>query len=147
MLFEQHSDAVSWSSLQFAISSMTPVWIFPAYPLLVIGSFAGVLSSKTEGGSALAIIVGGFMFQGIGFMMSLTVYSALLYRLMTHSLPTESLGALFIAVGPSAFTVAGVISMGEDIPRVIPDNFMGVGKLAGTITMVVANWVGIWLWG
>ena len=33
------------------------------------------------------------------------------------------------------------------VPRVVPPNFMGAGDMAGIVTMVVANWMGIWLWG
>lgn len=76
------------------------------------------------------------------------VYSAFLYRLMTNKLPKESLRpGMFISVGPSGFTISGVINMAQNIPRVIPSDFMGVGPMAGTITLVVANWMGIWLWG
>ena len=128
---------------------MTPVWIFPAYPLLVIGPHAGVLSKVTKGDRALDIIIGGFTLQGIGFMVSLMVYAAFLYRLMTNKLPKESLRpGMFISVGPSGFTIAGVINMGQNLPKVIPKEFMGVdGALAGTISLVMANWMGIWLWG
>jgi tellurite resistance protein TehA-like permease len=98
--------------------------------------------------SALPIIVGGFCLQGIGFMMSLMVYSAFLYRLMTQKLPKESLRpGMFISVGPSGFTIAGVINMAQNLPACIPENFMGVGEMAGTISVVMANWMGIWLWG
>lgn len=127
---------------------MTPVWIFPAYPLLVIGPHAGILSGRVTAHSGLDVIVGGFAFQGIGFMVSTMVYAAFLYRLMTNKLPTESLRpGMFISVGPSGFTTTGIINMGQNISKVIPADFMGVGELAGTITMVIANWVGIWLWG
>jgi len=137
-----------WSTQTFTISQMTPVWIFPSYPLLVIGPHAGVLASRLEGDRALDIIIGGFTLQGVGFMVSLMVYAAFLYRLMTNKLPQESLRpGMFVSVGPSGFTTAGVISMGESIVKAVPLNFMGVGPLAGTITMVVANWFGIWLWG
>lgn len=127
---------------------MTPVWIFPAYPLLVIGPHAAILSERVGNNTALNIIVGGFILQGIGFMVSLMVYSAFLYRLMTQKLPKESLRpGMFISVGPSGFTIAGVINMAANLPKVIPSDFMGVGEIAGTISIVVANWMGIWLWG
>lgn len=81
-------------------------------------------------------------------MVSLMVYAAFLYRLMTNKLPQESLRpGMFISVGPSGFTVAGVIGMGMEIRRVIPADFMGVGDIAGVVTMVMANWMGVWLWG
>jgi len=87
---------------------MTPVWIFPAYPLLVIGPHAGTLANKLNGLQCLDIIIGGFVFQGIGFMVSCSVssisqhtvvdvsqvsfmiYAAFIYRLMTQKLPKES---------------------------------------------------------
>ena len=81
-------------------------------------------------------------------MVSLMVYAAFLYRLMTQKLPQESLRpGMFVSVGPSGFTIAGIINMAQALQRSIPANFMGVGELAGTITVVLANWVGIWLWG
>ena len=42
---------------------MTPVWIFPAYPMLIIGPHAGVLSETLDPGRSLAVIIGGFTIQ------------------------------------------------------------------------------------
>jgi tellurite resistance protein TehA-like permease len=127
---------------------MTPVWIFPAYPLLVIGPHASVLAPKLPPGEAIQIIVGGVIFQGIGFMVSLMIYAAFIYRLMTQKLPQESLRpGMFISVGPSGFTIAGIVGMGQHLPNVVPKDFMGDGELAGKVSMILANWVGLWLWG
>jgi tellurite resistance protein TehA-like permease len=127
---------------------MTPVWIFPAYPLLVIGPHASVLAPKLPPGEAIQIIVGGVIFQGIGFMVSLMIYAAFIYRLMTQKLPQESLRpGMFISVGPSGFTIAGIVGMGQHLPNVVPKDFMGDGGLAGKVSMILANWVGLWLWG
>ena len=138
-----------WSTQTFTISRMTPVWIFPAYPLLVVAPQAAILAKRvTTPERAVSILIGGFTLQGIGFMVSTMVYAAFIYRLMTQKLPEESLRpGMFISVGPSGFTISGVIGMGMVLPHVIPDNFMGVGELAGPITVVAANWFGIWLWG
>ncbi|KAF2718140.1 hypothetical protein K431DRAFT_275313 [Polychaeton citri CBS 116435] len=137
-----------WSTQTFTIAQMTPVWIFPAYPLLVIGPHAGVLAGQTQGNTALDIIVGGFVFQGIGFMVSLMIYASFLYRLMTQKLPQEtSRPGMFISVGPSGFTISGLINMGKDLPRVVPKDFMGNGELAGQVSKIAANWAGLWLWG
>ncbi|KAL2353266.1 voltage-dependent anion channel-domain-containing protein [Cryomyces antarcticus] len=139
---------VLWSTQTFTISQMTPVWIFPAYPLLIVGPHAGQMSSKISRTRALDVIIGGVMIQGIGFMVSLMIYSAFLYRLMTQKLPKESIRpGMFISVGPTGFTISGMIEMGRNLPRVIPDDFMGNGQLAGQVSMILANWMGIWLWG
>src|SRR5581483_3823241 len=81
---------------------------------------------------------------------SLMIYSAFLYRLMTQKLPKENLRpGMFISVGPSGFTISGLILMGQQLPKTVPKDFMGLGmgELAGNVSMIMANWVGIWLWG
>ncbi|KAF4550882.1 Voltage-dependent anion channel-like protein 1 [Elsinoe fawcettii] len=140
---------IMWSTQTFTLSRMTPVWIFPAYPLLVIAPHAAVLAERIpDKAHALGVVVGGVALQGIGFMVSLMVYAAFLYRLMTNKLPQESLRpGMFISVGPSGFTVAGLVGLGKVIGSVIPVDFMGVGEIAGVVSMVLANWVGVWLWG
>lgn len=131
---------------------MTPIWIFPCYPLLVIGPHAGALAGDLVGRpeSALAIILGGFVFQGIGFLLSLMIYAAFIYRLMTQKLPQENLRpGMFVSVGPSGFTISGIVSMGLIIPSVASQNFLleGNGAVAAQISQVCAIWFGLWLWG
>lgn len=129
---------------------MTPVWIFPSYPLLVIGPHAGALAVNLihHPVKALEIVVGGFVFQGIGFMLSFMIYAAFIYRLMTEKLPQESLRpGMFVSVGPSGFTIAGIIGMGNILPEIAPSDFMGNGEMAGQVSKIVSIWVGLWLWG
>jgi len=54
---------------------------------------------------------------------------------------------MFISVGPSGFTIAGLVTMAQNLPRVVPSDFMGEGELAGRVSKIIANWVGLWLWG
>lgn len=129
---------------------MTPVWIFPCYPLLVIGPHAAGLAEHLVHRSteAIGIIVGGFIFQGIGFLLSLMIYAAFIYRLMTQKLPQENLRpGMFVSVGPSGFTISGVVSMGGILPSVVSANFMGNGELAGQVSKIASIWFGLWLWG
>ncbi|KAG9206790.1 hypothetical protein G6514_000077 [Epicoccum nigrum] len=86
----------------------------------------------------------------IRFLVSLMIYASFIYRLMTQKLPKESLRpGMFISVGPSGFTIAGIITMGQELPRVVPPDFMGEGngELAGKVGMIMANFMGLWLWG
>ncbi|KAI9797282.1 MAG: hypothetical protein M1833_005578 [Piccolia ochrophora] len=139
---------ILWSTQSFTIHRMTPVWIFPAYPLLIIGPHAGTLSLTQPQPHSLSIIVGGVILQGIGFMVAFTIYSAFIYRLMTQKLPKEALRpGMFVSVGPSGFTVTGLILMAANLTRSFPPSFMGDGALAAFVLKIVANWVGIWLWG
>lgn len=139
-----------WSTTTFTISQMTPIWIFPAYPLLIIGPHAGNLAPKvSHPETALSIILGGYIIQGIGFLVSLMIYAAFIYRLMTQKLPKESLRpGMFVSVGPSGFTISGIITMGQHLPNVVSSEFMGGnGDLAGRVGMICANFIGLWLWG
>ena len=139
---------VMWSTQTFTISQMTPVWIFPAYPLLIIGPHAAVLAKLVAPSSGLTIILAAFVLQGTGFLVSLMIYAAFLYRLMTQKLPQESLRpGMFISVGPSGFTIVGLINMGQVLPQIVPSDFMGDGELAGKVSKIVATWAGLWLWG
>lgn len=142
---------VMWSTTTFTINQMTPIWIFPAYPMLIIGPHAGTLAPKlSDPETALQILLGGYIVQGIGFLVSLMIYAAFFYRLMTQKLPKESLRpGMFISVGPSGFTIAGIVNMGQELPNVVPSDFMGKGngELAGRVGMIMANFMGLWLWG
>lgn len=145
---------ILWSTLTFTIARMTPIWIFPAYPLLIIGPHAANLSGQALAPhQAIRVIVGGFTIQGIGFLVSLTIYSAFVYRLMTQKLPAEPLRpGMFVSVGPSAFTVSGTIGMAKNLHQIIASTpkstFMDVpGTLAAQILRLVASWMSLWLWG
>jgi len=129
---------------------MTPIWIFPAYPLLITGPFASNLAPHLDPSASLQTILGGSILQSLGFLVSLSIYSAFLYRLMTQKLPLEALRpGMFISVGPSGFTSVGVIGMARCLPRAAGPNFMGpgFGSFAAQVSVVMANWWGIWLWG
>ncbi|TID25279.1 voltage-dependent anion channel-domain-containing protein [Venturia nashicola] len=139
-----------WSTHTFTIAGMTPIWIFPAYPLLITGPFASNLAPNLPDTRALRVILGGSILQSLGFLVSLSMYSAFLYRLMTQKLPLEAARpGMFISVGPAAFTSAGVIGMAQTLPSVAASDFMGVGmgELVGKMSVIMANWWGIWLWG
>ncbi|KAJ5273980.1 hypothetical protein N7478_009105 [Penicillium angulare] len=137
-----------WSTQTFTIAQMTPIWIFPAYPMLIIGPHAGILCQKLEQGRSLRIIVGGVTIQGVGFLVSLMVYSAFIYRLMTQKLPKENMRpGMFVSVGPSGFTVAGLVNMAAGAKRSFPSDFMGNGALAADIVRVTTDFACLWLWG
>ncbi|CAI7570920.1 unnamed protein product [Penicillium pancosmium] len=127
---------------------MTPIWIFPAYPMLIIGPHAGCLSAKLDQARSLRVIIGGTTIQGVGFLVSMMVYSAFIYRLMTQKLPKENIRpGMFVSVGPSGFTVAGIVNMAAEAKRSFPADFMGNGPLAADVLRVVVDFAALWLWG
>jgi tellurite resistance protein TehA-like permease len=131
---------------------MTPLWIFPAYPLLLVGPFASILTAVTApneeiASDFLAIIVGGVVVQGMGFLLALTMHATYIYRLMTQKLPqTGSRPGMFISVGPSGFTSTALIGLARNLPKVVGAAFMGEeGYIAARITKIMGYWAGIWL--
>ena len=75
---------------------MTPIWIFPAYPLLLTAPFAANLIDALPSAAAasrinsLTIALAAICLQGTGFLVSLMVLSAFIYRLMTQKIPRET---------------------------------------------------------
>lgn len=99
----------------FPIHTMTPVWVFPAYPLLLTAPFAGnLINSSVKVGhtstlNALPIAMAAVAVQGMGFCLSFMILAAFIYRLMTQKLPRDmQRPGVFISIGPSGFTAAGL---------------------------------------
>lgn len=99
----------------FPIHTMTPVWVFPAYPLLITAPLAGnLINSSVKVGhtstlNALPIAMAAVAVQGMGFCLSFMILAAFVYRLMTQKLPRDmQRPGVFISIGPSGFTAAGL---------------------------------------
>ncbi|KAH7408042.1 voltage-dependent anion channel-domain-containing protein [Cadophora sp. MPI-SDFR-AT-0126] len=145
---------IIWSTHSFPIHMMTPAWIFPAYPLLLVAPLAANLIAALPDAAAadrinsIAIAFGAVCMQGIGFLVSLLIYSAFMYRLMTQKLPGETTRPrMFIAVGPSGFTVAGLVLLGnKGIHKISPNVHFG-NENAEFVLKIISLLVGIWLWG
>ncbi|XDG03643.1 hypothetical protein ABKA04_003258 [Annulohypoxylon sp. FPYF3050] len=144
---------ILWSTQIFPIHTMTPVWVFPGYPLLLSAPFASQLIAANEVVSEnppinrLAIGMCAIAVQGTGFLISFMICAAFIYRLMTQKLPRdEQRPGVFISIGPSGFTVAGIVSLGQQAQVVIPDSFQG-STHSVIILRLLSTIIGIWLWG
>ncbi|PQE26733.1 hypothetical protein CJF31_00003409 [Rutstroemia sp. NJR-2017a BVV2] len=142
-----------WSTVSFPVHSMTPIWTFPGYPLLLVGPVAsGLLSVLPDSASAdrinaTAITFGAICFQGLGFLLSLMIYSAFIYRLMTQKLPRETTRpGMFVSVGPSGFTITAIVGLGSSLSKVMPNGYMG-NTQGPFILQLLANMTGLFLWG
>lgn len=81
-------------------------------------------------------------------MVSLMIYSAFIYRLMTQKLPQESTRpGMFVSVGPCGFTVAAIIGMAEGAQQALPPNFMGNTQMSAMMLKVISGWTSLWIWG
>ncbi len=75
---------------------MTPIWVFPAYPLLLTAPFGSTLVTAAVNTGQLghidelSVAVASLTAQVTGFLISFLIMAAFLYRLMTQKLPRDS---------------------------------------------------------
>jgi len=135
------------------ITDAVPAWIFPIYPLLVVGPMAGTFIPSQPAGQAFDMWVGAVMLQGLSWTVALMMYSMYMQRLMTSTLPSPSTRpGMYVSVGPAGYTAAGLISLGNRAPSVMPedpfntnglpdgDTVRLIGILAGTFIVIFAFW-------
>ncbi|GJN84906.1 hypothetical protein PLIIFM63780_008470 [Purpureocillium lilacinum] len=144
---------VLWSTLIFPVHTMTPTWVFPAYPLLLTAPFAATLidaaetSSHTLSLNATAVALGAATTQGTGCLIAFMISSAFVYRLMTQKLPRDTQRpGVFMSIGPFGFTAAGIAQLGNQASQIFPHSFLG-SETTVDIVRVVSILVGLWLWG
>ncbi|KAK2780349.1 C4-dicarboxylate transporter/malic acid transporter [Colletotrichum kahawae] len=145
---------VLWSTLVFPIHTMTPTWVFPAYPLLLTAPFASNLitaASQTNQTQVIlnrtAIALSAVATQGAGCLIAFMISAAFIYRLMTQKLPRDfQRPGVFISIGPFAFTVGGIVLLGNQADKILPQGFLGT-ELAVPIIKVLSVMIGLWLWG
>ncbi|EFQ29983.1 C4-dicarboxylate transporter/malic acid transporter [Colletotrichum graminicola M1.001] len=145
---------VLWSTTAFPIHTMTPTWVFPAYPLLLTAPFASNLiqaaaqaNQHTVTLNTPAIALSAVATQGAGCMIAFMISAAFIYRLMTQKLPRDfQRPGVFISVGPFAFTVGGLVQLGNEAATILPSDFLDT-DMAVPIVRVMSAFIGLWLWG
>ncbi|WDK09863.1 C4-dicarboxylate transporter/malic acid transporter [Colletotrichum graminicola] len=138
----------------FPIHTMTPTWVFPAYPLLLTAPFASNLiqaaaqaNQHTVTLNTPAIALSAVATQGAGCMIAFMISAAFIYRLMTQKLPRDfQRPGVFISVGPFAFTVGGLVQLGNEAATILPSDFLDT-DMAVPIVRVMSAFIGLWLWG
>jgi len=84
------------------VTDAVPAWIFPIYPLLVVGTLAGTILPSQPDDASWKIFVGGVLLQGLAWVVSFLMYGIYMQRLMTSSLPSPSTRpGMFVSVGPA----------------------------------------------
>jgi tellurite resistance protein TehA-like permease len=79
----------------FPVHTMTPTWVFPAYPLLLNAPFAANLIAAADSAghklstNTVAMALGATAIQGTGCLIAFMISSAFIYRLMTQKLPRD----------------------------------------------------------
>ncbi len=102
-IFQYH---VIFDEEKLPVFEAMPAWILPAYPFIVLGPLAGVLLYSQPQTSAIPILIGGLMFQGLGWTIALIMYTIFFTRLINSDIPEEPKRAgMYIAVGPAGMSL------------------------------------------
>jgi tellurite resistance protein TehA-like permease len=106
------------------VNDAVPAWIFPIYPLLVVGTLAGTILPGQPEEPSWKIFVGGVVFQGLAWVVSFLMYGLYMQRLMTNVLPSPTTRpGMYVSVGPAGYTAAGLISLANQAPSLISANY------------------------
>lgn len=112
---------------RLTLETMTPAWILPIFPIMLAGTVAGAIAPALPPDQAFAVLGGGLAAQGLGFLVSVFMYSTYLSRLMTLGLPAQRPG-MFMAVGPPSFTAAALVALSDPIPGLFADAVRSIGS-------------------
>jgi tellurite resistance protein TehA-like permease len=89
----------------FTVTDAVPAWIFPIYPLLVVGPLAGTILPGQPKVASWNIFIGGILIQGLAWSVSFLMYGIYMQRLMTSSLPAPTTRpGMYVSVGPAGMS-------------------------------------------
>ncbi|KAI5238226.1 malic acid transporter [Aureobasidium subglaciale] len=139
---------------RLSVNNAMPAWIFPIYPLLVVGPLASTLVPNQPHSAAVPIWIGGVMLQGVGWCVALMMYAIYTQRLMVSALPDPSTRpGMYVSVGPAGYTAHALISLGRQAPAVfgnremfgittlpVGDVIKIIGILAGFFVILFSFW-------
>jgi tellurite resistance protein TehA-like permease len=142
-----------------------PAWIFPIYPLLVVGTLAGTILPGQPNGPSWRIFIGGVLLQGLAWVVSFLMYAIYMQRLMTGNLPSPATRpGMYVSVGPAGeflpgsksdtegadqilgYTAAGLISLANQAPTFIgADYWTGSPTSDGDVVRIVGIMAGLFV--
>jgi C4-dicarboxylate transporter/malic acid transport protein len=109
---------VLFSHPSLKVDDMTPAWDLPIFPVMLTGTIAAIGASSQPVVYAVPILVTGVLAQGLGMIVSVLMYACYIHRMIQYGFPSPtSRPAMFIAVGPPAFTSLALIGMAEAWPK------------------------------
>ncbi|TCD62928.1 hypothetical protein EIP91_006226 [Steccherinum ochraceum] len=124
-----------WFNHPHDLTSFTPAWAFLVFPMML----AGVVASNVlrvldpSEGRALGVLLTGYIFQGLGFFMTLFYICIYIIRIMTTGfLEGQQASGAFIACGPPGFTALALMNLGESARSILVQQNL-VSPIAGEV--------------
>ncbi|XPS68941.1 hypothetical protein M3J09_001221 [Ascochyta lentis] len=139
---------IIFDRVKLPVTNALPAWILPVYPFLMLGVLGSALLKHQPSNAGLPIFVGSVAFQGLGWIVAYFILTIYVTRLVNSNLPEPSKRpAMYVAVGPAAYTANTFVALGMQAPKHIPKGFLDVDSIpVGDIFKAVGVAVGIFLW-
>jgi C4-dicarboxylate transporter/malic acid transport protein len=135
-----------FSNPSLKIEDMTPAWDLPIFPVMLSGTIASIGAANQPTHHAVPMIVAGLAGQGLGMIISLLMYACYMHRMIQYGFPSPaSRPAMFIAVGPPAFTSLALIGMANSFPTDVR-YFNADGTSLVTVLKILATMTAVFIW-
>jgi C4-dicarboxylate transporter/malic acid transport protein len=135
-----------FSNPSLKVEDMTPAWDLPIFPVMLTGTIASIGASSQPVAHAVPIIVAGISGQGLGIIVSVFMYACYIHRMIQYGFPSPtSRPAMFIAVGPPAFTSLALMGMANAWPEAA-GYFDTDGASLRVTLRILATMVSVFLW-
>lgn len=144
-VFQYH---IIFDRVKLPVTNALPAWLLPVYPFLMLGVLGSALLKNQPSNAGLPIFIGSIAFQGLGWTVAYFILSIYVTRLINSNLPEPpKRPAMYVAVGPAAYTANTFVVLGMQAPKHIPKGFLDIDSVpVGDVFKVVAISAGIFLW-
>jgi C4-dicarboxylate transporter/malic acid transport protein len=127
------------------LESMTGVWLLPIVASEVAAASAGLLAPHLAGGTALDVLVAGYVLWALSVPLALSILVILFLRLALHKLPHRDMAAsAWLALGPLGTGALALLLLGKAAPAILAP--LGLAD-AGVAAHGLGLLGGVLLWG
>jgi len=124
---------------------MSPAWFLLIFQAMLTGTVASAIAMDQPPAQRLPIIVAGVAYQGLGWLGSLLILTWFFGMLMEKGWPAPSQApGMFMPIGSAGFTIVALIGAARSAPTGY--GYFATHPTAPEILLVVATWVGVFLW-
>jgi len=138
-----------WFNKPHDLTTFTPAWAFLVFPMMLVGvvAFNTLKVLDPSSTKALGVLLTGYIFQGLGFFMTLFYICIYIIRIMTTGfLEGAQASGAFVACGPPGFTALALINLGADARVILPAHGL-VSPIAGEVWYAVSVMSALLLFG
>ncbi|KAI0790688.1 voltage-dependent anion channel-domain-containing protein [Abortiporus biennis] len=138
-----------WFNKPHDLTTFTPAWAFLVFPMMLAGVVAFNVLKVTDPSTtrALGVLLTGYIFQGLGFFMTLFYICIYIIRIMTTGfLAGHQASGAFVACGPPGFTALALINLGDASRNILSSHNL-VSSVAGEVWYATSVMAALLLFG